>query len=304
MVEVRRRRRRRPTSTTSTTPTGSTASTASTSSSTWPPCRRDLPPVAAAADSDFSKNIFKSYIQGIPFAIKDTYDLAGHATAYGSWEYLDNVVDTESPLVTYALQAGAVPLFKSSVPQLTWGFANFNGTTYSCLNGGYSAGAGSSGGSSIGSGTAVCLGVVPISICEQTGSSCQAPAIATASRRSSPRSAPSLGEWALSPPSPPRPPPPPLPSHTSHFSIHSENNGLYSMESDRPASSAATSLSCASSTTTCAASRRATRRAGTCPSKIRRRSTSRASRSASSTTPRPPAGRRRGTRRSRGSAAT
>ena len=133
---------------------------------------------AAAADSDFSKNIFKSYIQGIPFAIKDTYDLAGHATAYGSWEYLDNVVDTESPLVTYALQAGAVPLFKSSVPQLTWGFANFNGTTYSCLNGGYSAGAGSSGGSSIGSGTAVCLGVVPISICEQTGSSCQAPAIA------------------------------------------------------------------------------------------------------------------------------
>ena len=133
---------------------------------------------AAAADSDFSKNIFKSYVQGIPFAIKDTYDLAGHATAYGSWEYLDNVVDTESPLVTYALQAGAVPLFKSSVPQLTWGFANFNGTTYSCLNGGYSAGAGSSGGSSIGSGTAVCLGVVPISICEQTGSSCQAPAIA------------------------------------------------------------------------------------------------------------------------------
>ena len=42
--------------------------------------------------------------------------------------------------VTYAIAAGAVPLFKSSVPQLTWGFANFNGTTYSCLNGGYSAG--------------------------------------------------------------------------------------------------------------------------------------------------------------------
>ena len=128
---------------------------------------------AAQADADFTAGIYKSYIQGIPFAIKDTYDLAGHATAYGSWEYLDNIVDTESPLVTYALQAGAVPLFKSSVPQLTWGFANFNGTTYSCLNGGYSAGAGSSGGSSIGSGTAVCLGVVPVSICEQTGSSCQ-----------------------------------------------------------------------------------------------------------------------------------
>ena len=63
----------------------------------------------------------------------------------GSYEY------TGAPYYAAqsALQAGAVPLFKSSVPQLTWGFANFNGTTYSCLNGGYSAGAGSSGGSSI-----------------------------------------------------------------------------------------------------------------------------------------------------------
>ena len=47
--------------------------------------------------------------------------MAGYATVYGSWEFLDNVVQTESPLVTYAVEAGAVPLFKSTVPQLTWG---------------------------------------------------------------------------------------------------------------------------------------------------------------------------------------
>jgi len=238
---------------------------------------------ATQADADFTAGIYKSYIQGIPFAIKDTYDLAGHATAYGSWEYLDNIVETESPLVTYALQAGAVPLFKSSVPQLTWGFANFNGTTYSCLNGGYSAGAGSSGGSSIGSGTAVCLGVVPVSICEQTGSSCQAPAIANGISTM----IPSIGTFSR------------------------ENNGLYSMESDRPGLLCRDVMSCAvfynyssptcgsnhrtgrvrssptatattNSTHTfwpcigqCAASPRATRSPATCPSRTLRPSTSR-----------------------------
>lgn len=107
------------------------------------------------------------------------FSIQGYVTAYGSFEFLNNVIEnSESPLVTYAVDAKAVPLFKSSVPQLTWGTANYNGTVYSCLNGGFSAGAGGSGGSSIGSAAAVCLGVVPVAICEQTGSSCQAPAIA------------------------------------------------------------------------------------------------------------------------------
>ena len=98
-------------------------------------------------------------MQGIPFAIKDTFDLKGVATAYGSWQYLNNVIDDfESPLATNAIKAGAVPVFKSSVPQLTWGTANFNGTVYSCLHGGYSAGPGNSGGSSIGECTACEVG--------------------------------------------------------------------------------------------------------------------------------------------------
>lgn len=41
---------------------------------------------------------------------------------------------------------------------MTWGTNNWKGTVYSCLNGGYAAGAKNSGGSSIGSGAAVCLG--------------------------------------------------------------------------------------------------------------------------------------------------
>lgn len=77
--------------------------------------------VAAKADVMFANSTYVSAIQGIPFAIKDTYDVKGYATAYGSWEFMDNIVESESPLVTYAVEAGAVPLFKSSVPQLTWG---------------------------------------------------------------------------------------------------------------------------------------------------------------------------------------
>lgn len=173
--------------------------------------------VAEKADEMFAAGTYSSAIQGIPFAVKDTYDVKGYATAYGSFEALDNVVDTESPLVTYAIQAGGVPLFKSSVPQLTWGYANYKGAVYSCLNGGFSAGAGGSGGSSIGSANAVCLGVVPVAICEQTGSSCQAPAIANGISTL----IPALGTFSR------------------------ENNGLYSMESDRPGLLCRDVMSCA-----------------------------------------------------------
>lgn len=173
---------------------------------------------AAKADEKFAAGIYDSVIMGIPFAIKDTYDVAGYVTAYGSFEFLDNVInDAESPLVTYAVQAGAVPLFKSTVPQLTWGTANWNGTVYSCLNGGYAAGTRNSGGSSIGSGAAVCLGVVPVAICEQTGSSCQAPAIANGITTI----IPALGTFSR------------------------EANGLYSMDSDRPGLFCRDLMSCA-----------------------------------------------------------
>lgn len=198
--------------------------------------------LATEADANFAAGIFLSPIQGIPFAIKDTYDVAGYATAYGSWEFLENVVQTESPLVTFAVEAGAIPLFKSSgkacglytkiqsfftnttsfmllstVPQLTWGTANFNGTTYSCLNGGYAAGAEGQGGSSIGSAAAVCLGVVPVAICEQTGSSCQSPAIANGISTV----IPAIG------------------------TLSRENNGLISLDTDRPGLHCRDILSCA-----------------------------------------------------------
>jgi Asp-tRNA(Asn)/Glu-tRNA(Gln) amidotransferase A subunit family amidase len=136
---------------------------------------------------------------------------------FASLYFRDNIVETESPLVTYAVQAYAVPLFKSSVPQMTWGTANYKGTVYSCLSGGYSAGPGGSGGSSIGSAAAVCLGVVPVAICEQTGSSCQAPAIGNGISTI----IPAIGTFSR------------------------ENNGLYSMESDRPGLLCRDILSCA-----------------------------------------------------------
>jgi Asp-tRNAAsn/Glu-tRNAGln amidotransferase A subunit and related amidases len=44
--------------------------------------------VAGEADALFESGTFVSPIQGIPFAIKDTYDVSGYATAYGSWEFM------------------------------------------------------------------------------------------------------------------------------------------------------------------------------------------------------------------------
>ena len=76
---------------------------------------------------------------------------------------------------------------------------------------------GSSSGSSIGTGAAVGLGVLLVAICEQTGSSCQAPAIAGGI----PTLIPALGTFSC------------------------ENNGLYSMESDLPGHLCCDVMSCA-----------------------------------------------------------
>lgn len=100
---------------------------------------------------------------------------------------------------------------------MTWGTANYKGNVYSCLNGGFAGGAGNSGGSSLGSGAAVCLGVVPVAICEQTGSSCQSPAIANGVSTI----IPAIGTFSR------------------------ENNGLYSLESDRPGLLCRDVMSCA-----------------------------------------------------------
>jgi hypothetical protein len=44
--------------------------------------------IAGEADALFAAGTYVSAIQGIPFAIKDTYDVAGYATAYGSFQFL------------------------------------------------------------------------------------------------------------------------------------------------------------------------------------------------------------------------
>jgi len=102
-------------------------------------------------------------------------------------------------------------------PMLTFALLSRTGTVYSCLNGGYAAGHANSGGSSIGSGAAICLGGDPVAICEQTGSSCQAPAIGN-------------GITTLIP---------------AHGTFSRENNGLYSLESDRPGLLCRDIMSCA-----------------------------------------------------------
>lgn len=64
--------------------------------------------IAAEADALFAQEDYRSYIQGIPFAIKDTYDVAGYATAYGSWEFmyvpaLSNNIGGKFDVITFPL---------------------------------------------------------------------------------------------------------------------------------------------------------------------------------------------------------
>lgn len=129
---------------------------------------------AAAADDRLARGEEVGPLHGLPFAFKDTHQVAGWPTTYGSPLMVDNVPDTDELVVERIRRAGAVVVGRTNVPEFAAGSHTFNpvfGTTCNPFDLGRSAG-GSSGGAAAG----LASGMVPLADGSDMGGSLRNPA--------------------------------------------------------------------------------------------------------------------------------
>ena len=113
-------------------------------------------------------------MHGLPFAFKDTHDVAGWRTTYGSPLFADHVPEDDELVVERIRAAGAVPLGKTNVPEFAAGSHTFNtifGTTLNPVDPTRSAG-----GSSGGAACALAADMVPLADGSDMGGSLRNPA--------------------------------------------------------------------------------------------------------------------------------
>jgi amidase len=129
---------------------------------------------AAAADEATARGGDLGPLHGLPFAFKDTHDVAGWRTTYGSPLFADHLPDTDELVVERIRAAGVVPLGKTNVPEFAAGSHTFNpvfGTTLNPVDPTRSAG-----GSSGGAACALRAAMVPLADGSDMGGSLRNPA--------------------------------------------------------------------------------------------------------------------------------
>jgi amidase len=129
---------------------------------------------AAAADETTARGDRIGPLHGLPFAFKDTHDVAGWRTTYGSPLYADHVPDVDELVVERIRAAGAVTIGRTNVPEFATGSHTFNtvfGTTLNPVDPTRSAG-----GSSGGAACALRAGMVPLADGSDMGGSLRNPA--------------------------------------------------------------------------------------------------------------------------------
>ncbi|HET6699247.1 MAG TPA: amidase [Nocardioidaceae bacterium] len=113
-------------------------------------------------------------LHGLPFAFKDTHQVSGWRTTFGSPLMADHVPHRDDLVVERIRRAGAVPIGKSNVPEWAAGSHTFNpifGTTRNPYDLSRSAG-----GSSGGAAAALAAGMVPLADGSDMGGSLRNPA--------------------------------------------------------------------------------------------------------------------------------
>ena len=129
---------------------------------------------AAAADQHLASGAPVGPLHGLPHAFKDTHDVAGWRTTYGSPLFADHVPDADDLVVERIRRAGVVVLGKTNVPEFAAGSHTFNrvfGTTRNPIDPSRSAG-----GSSGGAACALASGMVPLADGSDMGGSLRNPA--------------------------------------------------------------------------------------------------------------------------------
>ena len=134
---------------------------------------------AALAASQIAAGQWRGPLHGIPFAVKDNYDVAGMPATAGSRLRLDHVPDRDADLVAQLRSAGAILIGKLS----TWEFGTGNGGEYFDLPFPPARNPWDTerftGGSSTGAGTAVAAGTAMFALGSDTTGSVRLPASAT-----------------------------------------------------------------------------------------------------------------------------
>jgi amidase len=129
---------------------------------------------AAAADEALARGEQVGPLHGLPFAFKDTHQVGGWRTTWGSPLYADHVPDRDELIVERVRAAGAVTIGKTNVPEFAAGSHTFNtvfGTTLNPVDPTRSAG-----GSSGGAACALASGMVPLADGSDMGGSLRNPA--------------------------------------------------------------------------------------------------------------------------------
>jgi amidase len=129
---------------------------------------------AGEADDRLASGAEVGPLHGIPFAFKDTHEVAGWHTTFGSPLRADYVPRRDELIVERIRRAGAVPIGKTNVPEWAAGSHTFNpvfGTTLNPYDLGRSAG-----GSSGGAAAALASGMVPLADGSDMGGSLRNPA--------------------------------------------------------------------------------------------------------------------------------
>lgn len=129
---------------------------------------------AAAADEALAAGADVGPLHGLPFAFKDTHEVAGWRTTYGSPLRVDHVPQADELVVERVRRAGVVVLGRTNVPEFAAGSHTFNtvfGTTLNPVDPSRSAG-----GSSGGAACALASGMVPLADGSDMGGSLRNPA--------------------------------------------------------------------------------------------------------------------------------
>lgn len=112
-------------------------------------------------------------LAGVPFAVKDLYDVKGTATTCGSKAFADDVKQEDAASVQRLVSAGAVLIGKLNMHECAFGFTGENATYGDCKNPFNDQRV--PGGSSSGSAVAVALGICPLTLGSDTGGSIRLP---------------------------------------------------------------------------------------------------------------------------------
>ena len=130
---------------------------------------------AEAATAAFARGEDRGPLQGIPYAVKDHFDVAGVATMAGCSLLKDNIAEQDCAAVAKLTEAGMVLLGKCHTVQFAGGITGINqdlGTPHNPWKEEHHV----PGGSSSGSGVAVAGGLAPVTLGGDTGGSVRVPA--------------------------------------------------------------------------------------------------------------------------------